>query len=65
MWRGLRRWTGRHLRLAQAAKVEHMDRYDAAHIAAFFDAYGEREWNRFAAAPHAEVNLHLLCHDEI
>ena len=35
-----------------------MSTYDAAHISSFFDAYGEREWNRFAA-PLDRVSLHL------
>lgn len=39
-----------------------MDRYDAAHIASFFDAYGEREWNRFSAAPLDEVNFFIHQH---
>jgi len=39
-----------------------MDHYDAAHIAAFFDAYGEREWDRFGAAPHDAVNLFIHRH---
>ncbi len=36
-------------------------RYDAEHIARFFDAYGEREWNRFEA-PLDRVSLHLHTH---
>ena len=39
-----------------------MDIYDAAHIASFFDAYGEREWNCFGSAPLDRVNLHLHQH---
>ena len=39
-----------------------MDSYDAAHIALFFDAYGEREWERFGAAPLDRVSLHLHQH---
>ena len=39
-----------------------MDTYDAAHIASFFDAYGEREWNRFDLEPLERVNLHIHQH---
>ncbi len=36
--------------------------YDAEHIASFFDAYGEREWNRFELTPLDRVNLHIHKH---
>lgn len=39
-----------------------MDTYDAAHIASFFDTYGEREWNRFDPEPLDKVNLHIHQH---
>ncbi len=35
--------------------------YDPTHIAHFFDAYGEREWERFSA-PLDRVSLHLHTH---
>jgi SAM-dependent methyltransferase len=34
-------------------------RYDAALIAAFFDRYGEREWERLERTPADRVSLHL------
>ena len=36
--------------------------YDAEHITNFFNAYGEREWNRFGLAPLDRVSLHLHTH---
>lgn len=34
-------------------------KYDPARISRYFDAYGEREWARFAASPADRVSLHL------
>ena len=39
-----------------------MSTYDAEHITNFFNAYGEREWNRFGLAPLDRVSLHLHTH---
>jgi len=39
-----------------------MSHYDPHHIAAFFDAYGEREWTRFELAPPDRVSLHVHQH---
>lgn len=36
--------------------------YDPAHVAAFFDEYGEREWERFEADLAARVNLEVHRH---
>lgn len=33
------------------------DRFDAAHVAAFFDAYGAKEWDRHDATPAAKVSM--------
>jgi SAM-dependent methyltransferase len=37
-------------------------KYDAAHIAAYYDAYGEREWGRLEADPVNAVNYHVHAH---
>lgn len=34
-------------------------KYDAGWISRYYDAYGEREWERFAASPADRVSLHL------
>lgn len=36
--------------------------YDADHIASFFDAYGEREWNRFELTSLDRASLHIHKH---
>ena len=33
--------------------------YDPRHIAAFFDSYGEREWDRLASTVHDRVNFEM------
>jgi SAM-dependent methyltransferase len=35
--------------------------FDAAHMAAFFDEYGDREWDRHDATPGARVSFELHC----
>jgi SAM-dependent methyltransferase len=35
--------------------------YDAAHVAAFFDAYGSREWERHDAGPAARASFSIHC----
>lgn len=42
--------------------MKRVDTYDAAPIASFFDAYGEREWDRFGTAPLDQGNLHIHQH---
>lgn len=42
--------------------MKRVDTYDAAHVASFFDAYGEREWDRSGAAPLGQVSLHIHQH---
>ena len=34
-------------------------RYDPDHIRAFYDAYGEREWERFDLGPANRVNFYM------
>jgi len=34
-------------------------RYDAAHIARFFDAYGEREWERLVSSARERVSFEV------
>jgi len=36
--------------------------YDAAYTRQFYDAYGEREWERLVSTPRMLVNFHLHCH---
>lgn len=38
------------------------DSYDAEHISSFFDAYDEREWQRFEKSALDRVGLHLHIH---
>jgi hypothetical protein len=33
--------------------------YDAAYMRAFYDAYSEREWERFDRSPMDRVNFHV------
>lgn len=39
-----------------------MNGFDPAAIAAYFDAYGAREWDRLTESPTAEVGLHVHLH---
>ena len=36
-------------------------RYDPDHIRAFYDSYGEREWERFDLGPANRVNFYMHC----
>ena len=36
-------------------------KYDPKYISQFYDAYGEREWQRLEASPSAKVNFHIHC----
>jgi 2-polyprenyl-3-methyl-5-hydroxy-6-metoxy-1,4-benzoquinol methylase len=37
-------------------------RFDPAHIAQYFDEYGEKEWERLVSDPVSEINLHVHTH---
>ena len=41
---------------------ENRPRYDAGHIARFFDEYGHREWKRLTATPVDEISLYIHTH---
>lgn len=36
--------------------------YNRSHIARYFDAYGEKEWERLVADPVSEISLHIHTH---
>lgn len=42
--------------------IDSHKKYDRAHIARYFDAYGDREWVRLVADPINEINLHIHTH---
>lgn len=39
-----------------------MSKYDPRYVSQFYDAYGEREWQRFESSPSAKVNFHIHRH---